>query len=179
MSLRKMSSVSWFLVECSGTSYTEGILFKRQCWDKPSTYLPVTKVMKNSCSPGAKTAKVKFFWTFFFRITTFTWNLKHAFFNKNVMYQTIALTVSNPFLLYWIPDKRPSNVDILPPRWQASQEGTAKSSSTSWKSGYFSRLLVNAGFQTEEETKESLSPDSFLRVTCNGTEKYSSSEEGA
>lgn len=125
-----------------------------------------------------KNGQGEILWSFLLQNHNLHQESKTMVFQENVMYQSIALTVANPFWLYWNPDKRPSNVDILPPRWQASQEGTAKSSSTSWNSGYLSRLLVNAGFQTEEETKESLSPDSFLLVTCNGTKKYSSSEKG-
>jgi len=79
-----------------------------------------------------------------------------------------------PHLSYSEPVKCAINFDNRPPRLHASHDGTAKSRAVSVKSGYFSKLFLNSGFHTEDDTIESIKPDIFLRVTCKGTEKYSS-----
>lgn len=85
---------------------------------------------------------------------------------------------SNPSLSYGKPLSRPVRVDSLPPRWQASQDGVAKSRGSKSNSGCFSRRFLNSGRHTEEATSESRRPENFRRVTCKGTEKYSSSVKG-
>lgn len=76
-----------------------------------------------------------------------------------------------------MPFNHAATVDCLPPRWHASQWGTAKSSFDNVRSGYSSSAFLKSRLHTDDAI-ESRVPETFRRMTWNGTEKYWSSTCG-